>query len=307
MTVLPNRITAISLGLGAVLLWGFSFVATKLALVDLSPVAVVLGRSSIAAAFLLVLMLLRGRLPRVPRSCWKSVALAGFLGVFVHLGVQAHALTVTTAVRSGWLTAIVPLWSAILARLFLHEDLGWTRCVGLAVGLGGAALLISGGELTGLMSLPSTKGDLLILATTLNWAIYTVQGRYLLGRMGALPATTAVLVAGLVLLLPFGVGEGLWSQYAEASRTTTLAVIFLGVGCSGLAYLLWYAALERSSAVSVAAALYVQPLVTLFGGTVLLHEPATGTTLTGGLLVLGGVYLAQRTGPTLAPQEARGS
>lgn len=299
MAVLPDRLKGLSLGLGAILFWGFSFVATKLALAELSPMAVVLGRSSIAAAFLLVLMFLRGRLPRVPRSCWKSVALAGFLGVFLHLVVQAHALTVTTAVRTGWLVAVIPLWSAILARLFLGEGLGWVRCAGLAVGFGGAALLITGGELAGLMSLPSSKGDLLILATTLNWAIYTVQGRHLLGRMGALPATTAVLLTGLVLLLPFGLGESLWSQYASASRGAILAVLFLGVGCSGLAYLLWYAALERSSAVSVAAALYVQPLVTLFGATVLLHEPVVGTTVSGGLLVLAGVYLVQRA--ALAP------
>jgi len=294
MPRLPNQLTGLTLGLGAILFWGFSFVGTKLALSEISPIAVVVGRTAVGAAFLLVLMLAQRRALRVPRSCWGAVALAGFLGVFVHNGVQAHALTVTTAVRTGWLVAVVPLWSAILARLFLGEGLSWVRCAGLGVGFGGAALLITGGQLTGFAALPSTRGDLLILATTLNWAVYTVQGRHLLGRLGSLPATTAVFLAGLLMLLPLTAGEQLWTQYSSASSLTIATVLFLGVGCSGVAYLLWYAALERSSAASVAAALYAQPLVTLAGGTMLLGEAVTGTTLWGGVLVLVGVYLVQK-------------
>jgi len=144
MPRLPNQLTGLTLGLGAILFWGFSFVGTKLALSEISPIAVVVGRTAVGAAFLLVLMLAQRRALRVPRSCWGAVALAGFLGVFVHNGVQAHALTVTTAVRTGWLVAVVPLWSAILARLFLGEGLSWVRCAGLGVGFGGAALLITG-------------------------------------------------------------------------------------------------------------------------------------------------------------------
>jgi len=96
------------------------------------------------------------------------------------------------------------------------------------------------------------------------------------------------------MLLPLTAGEQLWTQYSSASSLTIATVLFLGVGCSGVAYLLWYAALERSSAASVAAALYAQPLVTLAGGTMLLGEAVTGTTLWGGVLVLVGVYLVQK-------------
>ena len=122
------------LGLGAILFWGASFVATKLALAELSPMAVVLGRSAVGGVFLLAVMLSQRRLPRVPRSCWRSVVIAGFLGVTLHQGVQAHALTVTTAARTGWLVAAVPLWSAILAWVFLRERLGRLRAVGRCAG-----------------------------------------------------------------------------------------------------------------------------------------------------------------------------
>lgn len=292
-----DRLKGLTLGLGAILFWGLSFIATKLALAELTPMAVVLGRTAVAVAFLLTVALVRGIRPRVPRSCWLSVAIAGVLGVFLHQIIQAHALTVTTAVRTGWLVAVIPLWSAILARLFLRERLSWARSLGLGVGFGGAALLITGGNLAEFTGLPSTRGDLLVLATTLNWAVYTVQGRRLVADMGALPATTAVFTVGLLVLLPFAPGAHPVQQFSAVSSRALLAVLFLGVGCSGLAYLLWYAALERASAVAVSATLYIQPMVTLLGGIVLLGEPVAGTTLSGGLLVLAGVYLVQRPAP----------
>jgi drug/metabolite transporter (DMT)-like permease len=70
-------------------------------------------------------------------------------------------------------------------------------------------------------------------------------------------------------------------------------VLFLGIGCSGLGYLFWYAALEKLETSRVAAFLYLEPLVTLATAVALLGEPVQAPTIAGGLLVLGGVFLVQ--------------
>ena len=95
----------------AVVLWGLSFVATKMALAELSPMAVVIAG-------------LRGRSLRPPVGLWPRLLLAGFLGVFLHMLLQTWGLTMTTAVRTGWLIGIIPVWSALLALVVLGEGLG---------------------------------------------------------------------------------------------------------------------------------------------------------------------------------------
>ena len=95
------------------------------------------------------------------------------------------------------------------------------------------------------------------------------------------------------MLIPFFLVSKGWLEYASLSSTGWLAVMFLGVGCSGLGYLFWYAALERLEASQVAAFLYIEPLVTLAAAVVLLGESVVLTTILGGILVLAGVAIMQ--------------
>jgi len=73
-----------------------------------------------------------------------------------------------------------------------------------------------------------------------------------------------------------------------------VSILFLGIGCSGIAYLLWYAALERLETARVAVFLYVEPLVGVIAALILLGEPIVLTTIVGGLLVLTGIFFVQK-------------
>ena len=212
--------------------------------------AIVFGRTLLGAAVLVSIALVRGQSLRAPRSCWLPLCAAGALGVFLHQLLQAHGLTLTTAVRTGWLIGVIPIWAALLALIFLGERLWLLKIGGLASGLCGVVLLITGGSLDNLL-LPQTTGDLLILASTLNWAVYSVLGRYIVGSMGSIVATTLTISVGLVLLLPFAHSANVWPQFRHLSPLGFASILFLGIGCSALAYLLWYAALRRASTSSV--------------------------------------------------------
>ena len=288
-----TRLTGLALGLVPVFLWGLSFVATKAALADVEPLTLVLGRTALATLSLTTVCLLRRRPPRLPQTALVPLIGAGALGVFLHQILQAYGLTLTTAVRTGWLIGVIPIWSAVIALLFLRESLSVPKAVGLLLGLMGVGLLVTGGRMPSL--LPQTLGDLLILASTVSWAIYTVLGRYLMGQVDALLATTLAMAVGLAMLLPITGLAPVWNSLADASPRALAAVLFLGLGCSGLAYLLWYAALERAPAAEVASLLYLEPLVTLAAAIAFLGESVEATTLAGGVIVLAGVYLVQRS------------
>jgi drug/metabolite transporter (DMT)-like permease len=209
--------------------------------------------------------------------------------------IQAHALTLTTAVKTGWLIGLTPVWSALLSAWVLRERFGPVKVGGLVLGFLGAALVVTGGRLGGgLLALPQTRGDLLILASTLNWAVYTVLGHPVLKRLGPTLATTGALLLGWLMLLPFFVYVEGWREYARLTGVGWAAVLFLGIACSGLGYLFWYGALERIEASRVAAFLYLEPLVTLATAVAALGEGVSVTTVVGGMLVLMGVALVQR-------------
>jgi drug/metabolite transporter (DMT)-like permease len=287
--------------LAAIVLWGISFVATKAALREVSPVTLIFTRFALGAAVLFVILRLRRESLVPPRSSWPMLAMMGFIGIFVHQMVQVHGLTLTTAVRTGWLIGLTPIWSAVLATLFLGESFGLRKTLGLFLGLGGALLVISRGELSArVLALPSTRGDFLVLASTLTWAIYTIVGRQTLKRVGSGMATAAAMFAGWAMLIPFFVGIAGWQDYRQLSSTAVIAILFLGIGCSGLGYLFWYAALERLETSQVAAFLYLEPLVTLAAAVALLDESVGATTIIGGVLVLAGVLTVQSAQPRRA-------
>jgi drug/metabolite transporter (DMT)-like permease len=281
--------------LGAITLWGLSFVATKAVLTELSPATLVFVRFALGTVVLAAVLAGRGHAIVPPRAALPMLAAMAFVGIFLHQMVQVHGLTLTTAVRTGWLIGLIPIWTALLSATLVGERLRAIQIVGLVVGLAGAILLVTRGELSDdLLAAPTTRGDVLVLASTLTWAVYTIMGRETLARLGSSRVTVAVTGIGTLMLLPLFLRAAGWHELTRLSGAGFAGLLFLGVGCSGLGYLFWYAALERLEPSQVAAFLYLEPLVTFVAAMALLGEPVGWTTVVGGLLVLAGVAAVQR-------------
>jgi drug/metabolite transporter (DMT)-like permease len=282
--------------LTAVVAWGISFVATKIALGELTPITLIFSRFALGVVLLHGILVIRGQSLLPSRTHFASLALMGFVGVFVHQLLQVHGLQRTTAIRTGWLIGLIPIWSALLAATFLRERFGARKLLGLALGFAGAVLVVTRGRMSAdFLALPQTAGDFLVLASTVNWAVYSVIGRGTLRVLGAPRATAGAMLFGWILLVPWYLREAGWTEYARLSPAGWAAVLFLGVVCSGFAYLFWYAGLEHLEASRVSAYLYIEPLVTLAAAVAVLGEPVAATTVGGGLLVLLGVWLVQRS------------
>jgi drug/metabolite transporter (DMT)-like permease len=273
----------------AIVFWGMSFVATKAALREVAPVTLITVRFVIGAVMLLAIV---RELP--PRDALPQLALMGFVGIFIHQMLQSYALTMTTAVHTGWLIGITPIWSAVLAAIVLHERFGAIKILGLLGGFAGALLVVTRGDFSpAVLALPSTRGDLLILLSTINWAIYSTLGHATIRRLGPRRATSGAMLFGALMLLPFFLAQRGWRELPHVSGIGWTSILFLAIGCSGLGYLFWYGALERIEASRVAAFLYLEPLVTFATAVALLHEPVSGAAVGGGVLVLASVVITQ--------------
>ena len=281
--------------LGAALFWGASFVATKAALREISPITLIVLRFAMGIVVLAVAAWRLNIRQAISRRDFALLALLGFIGVAFHQGLQVTGLTLTTASSVAWLVALSPAFTTILAWLFLAERLSGIRILGLAIAFVGAILVVTKGVLSPeTLHLPSTGGDLLALASALNWAVFSVASKPLLKRLPATLMMTWVMLIGWILILPvFAVGQG-WTEIAKLTLSGWLAVGFLGLFCSGLAYLFWYDALAGIDASQVAVFIYLEPLVTVAVAGLVLGEAFTLATFVGGLTILVGVYLVNR-------------
>ncbi|HKR64304.1 MAG TPA: DMT family transporter, partial [Thermoanaerobaculia bacterium] len=228
----------------AIVFWGISFVATKAVLREISPVTLIFSRFAIAA---IVLLFIVRKLP--PRDAWGQLALMGFVGVFIHQMLQSYALTMTTATNTGWLIGLCPIWSAVLSAIFLRERFGGWKIAGLVGGFAGALLVVTHGDFSSrVLGRPSTFGDVLILISTMNWAVYTVLGHDTIRRLGPRRATSGAMLFGALMLTPIFLAQRGWREWPRLTPGGWGALLFLAIGCSALGYLFWYGALERIEA-----------------------------------------------------------
>jgi drug/metabolite transporter (DMT)-like permease len=234
-------------------------------------------------------------LKRFNSKDWLSIILLALIGVSAHTLLQAYGLLYTTAINTGWLIAIMPICIAIAARFYLGEPITLRKIGGIILGFFGVSLIISKGMFSlSLFRLGSTFGDFLILISALTWTAFTVGGRGFLSRFSPLAAITPIIILGSFITFPFTLLKWEWNHLFQLSLAAWMSILFLGIFCSGLAYLFWYAALEKKDSSIVGIYLYLEPFVTLIGAYFFLNEEIRWITLTGGGMILFGVYLATR-------------
>jgi len=283
--------------LAAVIIWGFSFIAIKIAIAEVHPFALLALRFGIGAILLCFIQFHRDRyfLSAFTKRDWISILLLAVIGIAGHNLLQAYGLLFTTAINTGWIIAVQPLFIALSARLFLAETITPRKAVGIILGFSGVFLIISRGvfSLT-LFRMASTFGDLLVLLSAVTWTAFTVGGRGFLSRFPPLAAITPIMSVGFLINLLLSSSKGPWNIHFHLSLASWISIMFLGIFCSGLAYFFWYSALEKKDSSLVGIYLYLEPFVTLIGACFFLGEDIRWITLVGGGLTLLGVYLATR-------------
>jgi drug/metabolite transporter (DMT)-like permease len=280
----------------AILFWGLTFVAGKVILAEASPLTVVVLRVSIGLV-ILGLGLFARRIPmRLPNRDLALACLLGFVGVFAQQWLVLSGLDRTSAINSGWLMILSPLFTTVLAKLVLHEEFSSLKITGIVLAFIGAILVISKGRpMIVFQNLSiSTTGDLLIVGGSLTWAVYSVAGKGILARHPAIIVTIYAMASGWLLFIPLALHNPVWQELAHLSPRAWGAALFLGICCTSLGYLFWYSALEEMEASTVASHQYLQPVVTLLGAWAVLGERITWPVIAGGPLILAGVYMATR-------------
>lgn len=286
--------------LAAVVIWGWTFVATKILVAELGPVEIFALRLALGLPFLGLVLLVK-RVPlRFARADARPLLVGGGI-LALHFLVQIAGIVTTTATNTAWIVAASPLAITVLAFLFLRERIGWPGIAGIVVATAGILLLVSRGHLADLGWLRNT-GDWLVLASAHTWALYTVATRNLARRRDPLAVTFGLLlVAACCTAIPFVAWADLASVRALSPRGVA-AVLYLAIPGLALGQWFWQEGVGRLGAARAGLYLYLEPLATVSLAAPLLGEALGPVTALGGGLVLAGVYLGQsRRPPGTAP------
>lgn len=275
--------------LAAVIIWGSTFVASKVCLGVMSPVQLVAGRFLIAAPALFLLARTRGASFRL--GAHKKVLLVAVVTFSVHYLLQTWALEFTTATNGSWLVSLSPLSIALLASLFLREPM--PSAAGIVVASLGILVLVSRGELRNLATF-SSVGDLMVLGSTFTWAVFTIITRNPSRSLDPAVVTFVMTVplAASALVLPLVVER--WTPWSALGLETSIALLFLGLAGVALAQWFWQRGVAKLGAAQAGLFLYLEPLVTTALAVPYLGEPFGPLAALGGILVILGVFLGRR-------------
>ncbi len=279
----------------AIAFWGASFVATKIVLQELSPITIIVVRFALGLVVLICIVSLKREWTVIHHQDLGWFLLLGFNGIFIHQLLQVNGLVSTSATNTGWIVALIPIFTALLAWLLLGETFGSAQLMGLGLAVAGTLLVVSRGELrSDTIGLPATSGDLLVFLSAPNWALFSVFSKRVLARYAPSLMMTLTMGLGWLMLLPLFVGAAGWRELPGLTKDGWTGLLFLGLLCSGVAYAFWYDALDAVGAGQVASFLYLEPLVTLVVAMFVLDERPVATSLAGGGLILSGVWLVNR-------------
>jgi drug/metabolite transporter (DMT)-like permease len=280
----------------AVTVWGGTFIATKIALQEVSPATIVWLRFSMGVVILGATMLYRKEFALPEKNEWLYFALLGFLGVTFHQWLQATGLQTAQATTTAWIVATTPVFIAILGWLALGEKLTGLQIAGMGFAAVGVLLIVSKGDLPALFTgQEGTVGDALVFISAINWAVYTVLSRRELARHPAARMMFYVMLLGWLItnLWIFGFGPGT-SEIVNLTSTGWGAILMLGILGSGFAYIAWQDALQALPASQLGAFLNIEPLVTAMLAALIIDEALTIISFIGGAIIIFGVWLVNR-------------
>lgn len=276
----------------AVFVWGLSFIATKRALVELKPEVIVFIRQLLGISFLFFVAIKQKQSFAINLRDHRWVFFLALIACF-HLWIQITGLQWTSASNTGWIIGVTPVFMIILALIFFKEKITKQQLGGIIISFAGLLLLVSKGDLTSL-DLIHNKGDVLIISSSLTWAVYSLASKKATLNYSPVMTTLYLFVLVAIVISPFAVNTKNFNDVINLSFGGWSAILFLGLLCSGVAYTLWAQSLTEMSASRVGAYLYIEPFVTFFGSWILLDEQITFLMLISGLIIIGGVVLVNR-------------
>ncbi|MCX5918702.1 MAG: DMT family transporter [Deltaproteobacteria bacterium] len=276
------------------LLFGLSFVATKFALKSIPPFTLIFLRFFLALLFLGVIYFRKSRTPLLPGDRWR-LFLVSLIVPGLYFLAETYGLKLSSATSVSLLISTIPIFAAIFAFFLMGEKVGIWRAGGIFLSIAGVGIIVAAGGHGLEMERMIQAGNLLGLGAALCAGLYLAMGRDLMARYSPLTITTFQALFTVALFLPLAGWEQWGHRWDKVQPLTLLAVVYLALFCSVLAFFLWNYGISRLEASKAAVFTNLVPVFTVVGAYGFLGERIQPDQIIGGALVIAGVSLASAT------------
>ncbi|MDR0291321.1 MAG: DMT family transporter [Elusimicrobium sp.] len=276
----------------AVFFWGLTFLFTKTALQEAGIPTLVLARSFLG--LLTVALFLREFkwLKNISKTDWLKLTFLSLTGILIQQNAQGYAILHTSTNHAGWLATLSPVVVAFIMVAFLGEKIARDKMMGFAVCILGVLLVFTSTQvLADGSSMHTGKGDLIFIATSINWAIYVIPLSIWFKNMPNLRVTFCIFLIATLIMLPVEILTGAYKNFAGLSPRAVWSLVYLGIFCSGFAFIFYNEGLEKIGTLKTSAFLYAQPFVTTFAGYLVFGEQISRETIIGGIMIMCGLYM----------------
>lgn len=282
--------------LATALFWGGTWIAGRVAVRELTPLAAASWRFLVAALVLGAIVFAREGIPRWSRREWATLTALGASGIFLYNVCFLYGLQRIEAGRGALVVALTPAAVAAADWLFFRAPMTRQRAAGIVLAMCGCLVVVTNGDPARLAAGEVGAGEWLILGCVVLWAAYTFIGRVGTRTLSPLAMTFGASLTGWVMLSIAAALDGSLFAFADAGWKSLTSVVFLGVFGTALGFT-WYAeGVERLGATRTAAFINLVPLFAVLLGALLLGERLGIAALAGGAIVVAGVFLTNRAG-----------
>jgi drug/metabolite transporter (DMT)-like permease len=291
---MQSHLSSVVMLLVTMVIWGSTFVVTKEINDQVQPFTLAFVRVAIGALVLLIGAFVRqargGEHSPWSALPWGTMVTMAVVGVVVYYGVFNYSLVYTSAAQGALVQSCIPAMTALFAVVWLREHASATRWTGIALSMAGVLIVFSGSvEQAGGSSL---AGNFLMFLSAVLWGLYTSMAKRV-ANYDALQVTSGILGVGALLLLPLAGFETGVEHIPQLNLKGWLGLVYLGAGASGIAWMLYSAALKHVDASEAGVYTNLIPIVGVATG-MMLGEPLTVRAIVGGVVVLIGVWLTSR-------------
>jgi drug/metabolite transporter (DMT)-like permease len=277
----------------AVLCWAINFSFIKIALREFSPLGFNGIRLFFASLILIIVLFISGERFSFAKSDILKIFFLGIIGNTAFQLLFIQGLNWTTASKTSVIMAMTPVFVALLSTLLKQEKIHWAGWLGIGISFIGFYFVITKQVGALHFSWEEMRGDLMILAGNLFWAVYTVFSKPFLEKISPLKWTTATLAVGTVFYIPFAASDIVRIQWSEVSFQAWAALAYSAVFAIAICYVIWYASVKRVGNSKTAVYGYLSPIFTIIFAYLLISERITLLQIAGALIIFGGVYLTR--------------
>lgn len=280
-------------------IWGANFTVVKQTLSEIYPMAFVAIRFSLATVFVVLVLKARGEILRFDRDDFLRVLLLGILGIAACQALFIQGIARTTAGNASLLVGTTPIFVTLMSVLLQIEGISPMGVVGVGLSFVGTALIIGAGAGGISASDETLMGNLLVLASSASWSMYTLVAQSLMRRYSPLKVTALAMLVGTPFLLLLSLGDAMRQPWASVSAEGWLGVCYSFALATALAFVIWNNSVRKVGNTRTAVFSNLIPIVAVALSWVLLGEALVTWQIVGAVVTLTGVTLAR-----LAPRTA---